>query len=408
MKVDVIIVGAGLNGLTAALCLGGRNARQKLQIAIIDRVDPAKFAANGHDSRASAITQATQTMFEGLRVWQTLHQRAQPMERIIVTDGMAETAQTALLNFETRADQKPAAVMIENQYLFGSLYNEIQSIPNIQVLSGRTILEMVFGPGLARVTLEDGITIKAPLIVGADGRNSATRQFANIKNSASHYNQSAITTTLHHATPHGGLAEEHFTPHGVFAVLPLTDNRSSIVWTEHHDEAQRLAQLSGESFIAELERQFGQQRGPLSVSGARHIYPLSMSYAETMVGERLALVGDAAHVVHPLAGLGLNLGFKDVAILADCVNDSFTMGGDIGSAVVLNRYEQWRRFDTVSTAHLIDGLNRLFANDNAALKSLRGFGLKLVDKAPLLKSIIMKEAAGLTGALPRLMQGLIS
>jgi 2-octaprenyl-6-methoxyphenol hydroxylase len=220
------------------------------------------------------------------------------------------------------------------------------------------------------------------------------------------YQQSALTFTLGHELPHQGTAEEHFTSTGVFATLPLTGNRSSIVWTELHAEAKRLHLLSDPEFLDAVSHRFGAHRGVLNLDGPRHVYPLSMMIADEAVAPRLALIGDAAHVIHPLAGLGLNLGFKDVAALAECVMDALALGEDIGGALMLERYTKWRRFDTVATAYLLDGLNRLFANEVPGLKFIRDAGLKLVDQSNSAKGIFMKEAAGKTGNLPRLMRGL--
>jgi 2-octaprenyl-6-methoxyphenol hydroxylase len=406
IKVDIAIVGAGLNGLVAAIALGGQTARKPLHIAVIDKSDPRRFATSSYDSRASALTDATQTMFGTLGLWNDVQPFAQNMNHITVTDSHSATQRPALLSFAACEGFKPAAAMVENYHLFASALNEIARSPSIQLITGHGIKTVSYGPGLGVITLDDGQTIKASLIVGADGRNSFTRDAAGLKLNGWAYPQSALTLTVAHELSHEGTAEEHFTPTGVFATLPLQGNRSSLVWTELHDEAKRLHQLSDDAFLIEVSKRFGAHRGALKLEGPRHVYPLSMMIADEMVAPRLALIGDAAHVIHPLAGLGLNLGFKDVAALADCVMDAVSLGEDIGGASVLSRYAKWRRFDTVSTAYLLDGLNRLFANDIAALKLIRDAGLKLVDRSHVAKSFFMKEAAGKIGDLPRLMRGL--
>lgn len=407
-KVDIAIIGGGLNGLIAALALAGPNAQRPVTVAIIDKVDPATFASNSHDSRASALTLATQNMFDVLGLWEQVKSEAQPMQRIIVTDGKMDGARPSLLCFATEDGQKPAAALIENYHLFAAALKLIAASPAIKIYAGQALEDISFGPGLAQVKLANGISIKANLVIGADGRNSVSRQKAGLTFEGWDYPQSAITLTVKHSEPHGGLAEEHFTPNGVFAILPLTENRSSLVWTEPHPEARRLNALPDDAFLLELKKRFGDHRGPLSIMGSRHLFPLSLKLANSTIAPRLALIGDAAHVVHPLAGLGLNLGFKDAACLADCIGDGLQVGADIGSLPILQCYEAARRFDTVTTAFLIDGLNRLFANDVPPIKLIRDWGLQIVDRVPAVKALLMKEAAGQTGELPRLMRGLVA
>ncbi len=406
-KYDIAIIGAGLNGLVAALSLGGRYASRPLSVVVIDRADPQRFASSSYDSRASALTSATQTMFATLGLWDSVKAQAQDMTKIVVTDaGHTADDRPALLSFVGEDDEKPAAAMVENHHLFTSVLAEIKNSPHITLLTGHSLQDISFGPGLARVTLDDGTEIKSSLVIGADGRASKTREAAGLKLEGWAYKQSAITLTVAHELPHDGVAEEHFTPTGVFAILPLHGNRSSLVWTENHAEAQRISQLEDADFLNVLSQRFGAHRGELSLASPRHVYPLSLMIAEAMVAPRLALIGDAAHVIHPLAGLGLNLGFKDVAALAECVMDAVNLGQDIGGDAVLGRYASWRRFDTVFTAYMLDVLNRLFANDVSGLKFVRDLGLKVVGASKPMKNLFMKEAAGQTGDLPRLMRGL--
>jgi 2-octaprenyl-6-methoxyphenol hydroxylase len=405
LKYDVLIVGAGLNGLVAALALGGRNCQTPLKVAVVDRIHPDGFAANTHDSRASALTAATQSMLQVLKVWDALLPFAQNMSEIIVTDAKTVEQRPSLLSFAAKEKESPAA-LVENALIFKTLLNEIANCPQIEILAPEEIAEFHFGPGLARVQLKSGQELKTNLIVGADGRKSPTRAAAGIAFEGWDYPQSAITLTVGHALWHEGRAEEHFSPTGVFAILPLTGKRSSIVWTEPHSEAQRICALSDEDFLAALTKKFGTHLGQLHLLSPRHAYPLSMYMAKTFVGPRVALLGDAAHVVHPLAGLGLNLGFKDAAALAEAVMKAAQLGQDIGGDDVLQTYMRWRRFDSLATAGMLDGLNRLFANDNQALRLLRQVGLRLVDQAQPLKDGFMREASGQLGDLPRLMRGL--
>lgn len=406
LKFDVLIVGAGLNGLVAALALGGARCRRPLRVAVVDRVHPAQFAANTHDSRASALTAATQTMLQVLGVWDKLSPLAQNMTDIIVTDSNTTEKKLSLLSFSTGDKTQAPAALIENAHIFKALLAAIDESPSIDILAPHHITGFQFGPGLASLTLKNGEVLKANLIVGADGRGSPTRIAAGIDFDGWDYPQSAITLTVGHELPHLGRAEEHFGPTGVFAILPLQGNRSSIVWTEPHHTAQQICALADEEFLTVLSEKFGGHLGQLTLASPRHAYPLSMYLAKTFVAGRVALLGDAAHVVHPLAGLGLNLGFKDAAALADCVMKAADLGQDIGGNEVLDSYVQWRRFDTLATAGLLDGLNRLFANDDQALRLLRQAGLRVVDSLAPLKDVFIREAAGKVGALPRLMRGL--
>ncbi len=400
-RCDVVIIGAGLNGLAAALALGGRRTRMPLQVTIIDRADPRRFVQDGHDTRASALTAATQQMLQALGVWPAMASEAQPMRNIIVTDGTS----APLLRFLDEGAKAPA-VLVENRVTYAALLDEIAQSAAITLITGVGTSVTRFGPGLADVQCTDDRHTKAPLIIAADGRNSPTRQAAHIACSTRNYGQSALTLTVGHELPHHGEAEEHFHPQGVFAVLPLTGNRSSLVWTETPERAADLVAMADGDFLAALQARFGPHRGALSLLSPRQAHPLALQVSAACFGERLALIGDAAHIIHPLAGLGLNLGFKDVAALADCVMDAARLGADIGSASVLQAYARWRRFDTYISAGMVDGLNRLFANDNELLKFLRQAGLKLVDHLPSVKRGFAREAAGLTGDLPRLMRGL--
>jgi 2-octaprenyl-6-methoxyphenol hydroxylase len=262
-----------------------------------------------------------------------------------------------------------------------------------------------FGPGLAAVTLADGAELRAELIAAADGRNSPGREAAGIKLIGWPYDQMGLVATVTHELPHHGRAEEHFTPSGPFAILPLPGNRSSLVWSERTEDAKRLLDLPLPAFEDELRLRFGNHLGEVKLISGRHGYPLAMYVAERFTGPRLALVGDAAHVLHPLAGLGFNLGLRDVAALADCVHDAAALGLDLGSDSVLDRYASWRRFDTVATAAAMDGMNRLFANTNPALTLLRRAGLMAVNRMGGLKAMFATQAAGQSVNLPRLLRG---
>jgi 2-octaprenyl-6-methoxyphenol hydroxylase len=404
MTFDIAIIGAGLNGLTAALAMGSKSLRRPLRVVLIDSKDPF---ATSTDTRGSALTLATQRMLAALGCWDSLRAHAEEMRDIIVTDGTKPIAERAtLLRFATENGRPAAAAIVENGVLLAVLRDAVMNSPAITTRFGQAVAEISFGPGLAQVKLADDQMIKASLVIGADGRASRTRQAARIEVETKDYGQGALTFTIAHELPHGGRAEEHFLAHGVLAVLPLTGNRSSIVWADSRARADALMVLDDDAFIAAFTTTLGTHLGSLRLASKRNCYPLGLQIAKDLAGPRLALIGDAAHVIHPLAGLGLNLGFKDAAALAQVLADAVALGEDPGSVAVLDRYVQLRRFDTVATSFSIDRMNALFANDNPLLTGLRGLGLKLVDRIPVAKELFMKEAAGLTGSPPRLMRGL--
>ena len=404
---DIIVIGAALNGLAAALALGGTHVKRPLNVVVVDARDPRAFASNSFDGRASAITSAARRMFEALGVWEKVAHQAQPMNDIIVTDSAVPGgARPVLLQFGPE-DMKggPSSHMIENRFLYGAMLAEAQASPRIRFCVGQPVEAYHFGPGLASVTLADDTVLRASLIVAADGKHSPAREAAGIRLIGWPYDQMGLVATVEHELPHNGRAEEHFTPSGPFAILPLPGNRSSLVWSERKEAAERMLALPMEEFEQELKLRFGSHLGDVRLISGRHGYPLAMYVAETFTKPRLALVGDAAHVLHPLAGLGFNLGLRDVAALADCIHDAAGLGLDIGSEAVLDRYTQWRRFDTVATGAAMDGMNRLFANTNPVLTLLRRAGLLAVNRMGSLKSVFVTEAAGISGDLPRLLRG---
>ena len=405
-RFDVIIVGAALNGLAAALALGGAKARRPLSVGVIDFVDPNQRVLNSHDARASAITASSRRMFEALGIWEGISPHAQDMREIIVTDGRGgpENRPTLLQFGNPHNEQNVTACMVENSRLLEGLLAGIRSSA-IELITGHGVAEQSFGPGLAKLTLANGEQFRSSLIIAADGAKSAMRMAANIELVGWAYDQMGLVVSFAHEVPHGGRAEEHFTPSGPFAILPLVGNWSSIVWTKRTEEARRLLTLSPADFAVELQAQVGSHLGKIEVIGRPQAYPLSMFFAKQFHGARLALIGDAAHVIHPLAGLGLNLGLRDAAALAECVGDAFALGQDIGGQGVLERYTAWRRFDTVATAASLDGINRLFSNDNSFLRLVRDAALRTTNQIAGLKQAFAQEAAGQTGDLPKLLRG---
>jgi len=404
---DIVVVGGNMNGLAQALALGGRRCRRPFRVTVVDGQDIPRQVAERRDGRASAITASSRAMFEALGVWETIAPHAEAMREIIVTDAASPgQARPVLLRFPESAQKEiPSAYMAENNCIIAALLEEARQSPEITLRWDTPIRDVHLASGCAIIAFEDGGEIQAPLVVAADGRSSRLRQAAGIGTVGWAYGQVGIVTTVVHELPHHGRAEEHFLPPGPFAILPLPGNRSSIVWNELKADADRIMALTEEGFLEELQRRFGDHLGAIRLDGPRQSYPFGLLLARSFIADRMALVGDAAHVVHPIAGLGFNLGLRDAAALAECTMEAATLGLDIGSTSVLQNYQRWRRFDTVATALTSDGLNRLFANDAPLLRILRDAGLMSVNMLSPLKGFFRREAAGQTGRLPRLMRG---
>jgi 2-octaprenyl-6-methoxyphenol hydroxylase len=405
MNADVAILGGGPNGLAMALALAGRKVLRPLSVALLDLRDPRHIP---QDSRGTAITTATQNMFKALGLWPALADKAAEMRSVIVTDGSGDhTGRPSLLNFETSPGEKAAAVLVENTDLIAALVQEVQASPAISVLGGFSFASLHQTTGHVSVSANDGRELKSRLLIAADGRNSKLRDAAGISVVKKDYGQTALSFSIRHEGAHNNLAEEHFSPDGVFAVLPLHGNRASIVWGTFPETAGRLMSLSDQDFNSELQNRMGQRLGTVMLDGQRGSYPLARQIADCFVSDRVALIGDAAHAIHPLAGLGLNLGFKDAAVLADLVAAAVSRGEDFGGASCLAKYETARRAEVQFTSLGMDGMNALFVNDNPALKILRGLGLRAVDQLAPVKSLLMQQASGLSQNNPRLMRGLL-
>ena len=343
-------------------------------------------------------------MFETLGVWDATAADAQPILDMIVTDSkLKDAVRPVFLTFAGEVEpDEPFAHMIENAPLNAALAAKART-QGIELRA--TAVTGFEHHGRIIVSFGDGDTTSAGLLVAADGARSRVREQAGIATHGWSYGQSAIVTTVTHEREHNGRAEEHFLPAGPFAILPLRGRRSSLVWTETDAEAARIIALPETEFHAELERRFGLHLGEIGVAGARHAYPLGLFIARSFVAERIALVGDAAHVIHPIAGQGLNMGLRDVAALAEAIVDAARLGLDPGGSEVLERYQRWRRFDTMAMGVATDGLNRLFSNESDVLRLMRDIGLGLVDRMPALKSFFIREAAGVTGEVPKLLRG---
>jgi 2-octaprenyl-6-methoxyphenol hydroxylase len=410
-RIDILIAGGGFAGLSLAIAL-----RQSLgSSSAIMVADPALGKGHDGDERASAIVAAARRLFETLGVWDSAAGEAQPILDMVVTDSRVEDAvRPVFLTFAGDVEPgEPFAHMIENRFLLDALEKKARevgvvlratAVEDFVALSARSIGTGEDGNAI-RVGLADGGSISARLLVAADGARSSIRERAGIAVHGWDYGQSAIVTTVGHERDHEGRAVEHFLSAGPFAILPLKGRRSSIVWTETTGEADRIVALPDDAFHAELEQRFKLHLGDISAVGARRAHPLGFFVARSFIAGRIALVGDAAHLIHPIAGQGLNMGMRDIAALAEVIVDAARLGLDIGSAEVLERYQRWRRFDTMTMGVMTDGLNRLFSNRSAVLRLVRDVGLGLVDRVPNLKQLFIREAAGLVGDVPKLLRG---
>lgn len=393
-RVEFAVVGGGLNGLT----LGIACAAAGLEVAVIDREDPATMLGERFDGRTSAIAFGSMRVLDGIGVWPLVADKAEAIREIRVADNSAPL----FLHYDHREiGDEPLGSIVENRDLRRALQARAGALPNLRLVAPMTVTSRADGT----LTLASGDTVRAELVAAADGKNSPLREAAGIRAVKWSYPQIGIVATVRHAKPHRGVAVEHFLPAGPFAILPMTGNRSSIVWTERADLAPKLLALDDAAFHRELAARFGDFLGEISVEGPRWSYPLSFLHAETYIAPRLALVGEAAHVIHPIAGQGLNMGIRDIAALAECLVDGRRLGLDLADSGVLARYERWRRFDNVVLAAVTDGLNRLFSNSVPPVKLARDLGLAAVGEVPPLKRFFMRHAMGMVGDLPRLVKG---
>ncbi|UXS02611.1 ubiquinone biosynthesis hydroxylase [Agrobacterium tumefaciens] len=399
---DVVVAGGGYVGLSVAVAI--KQAAPHLGVQVIEAAPEDVWKK---DFRASAIIAAATRMLDVFGIWDEIAPEAQPIHKMIVTDSKtADPVRPVFLTFDGAVEEgKPFAHMIPNVAMVGALRGLCQRL-GVEIRHGLSVSGFSAGPQSTSVTLSDGTSVDTKLLVACDGVRSALRDMAGIKTVHWGYDQSGIVTTVEHERPHNGCAEEHFLPSGPFAILPLKGNRSSLVWTERTADANRLIASDDLVFEEELERRFGHKLGSIRPVGGRNAFPLGLTLSRAFIAPRLALAGDAAHGIHPISGQGLNLGFKDVAALAETVIEADRLGLDIGSVNVLERYQAWRRFDTLRMGITTDVLNRLFSNDVGPIRVARDFGLGVVDRLPGLKSYFIGQAAGTTDKnAPRLLAG---
>lgn len=403
MNTDLIIVGGGLNGPALALAA----AQAGFTVTIIDSLPLDTRKRPSFDGRSYALAHASMRLLRGIGVWSDINEKAQPMLEIKVTDGRAgEGPSPWMMHFDhAEIEEGPMGYMVEDRHLRRAFLDAMASEKNITHLSKETVVAQDVSAGSASVTLASGKTITGKIIIGSDGRKSGTAERAGIKRTGWGYGQTAVVCAVTHEKPHDGIAHQFFMPAGPLAILPLTQNRSSIVWSETDTRAIELMAFDDAAFLDALRPAFGSFLGQISLTGARFSYPLGLTLANSFIAARVALIGDAAHGVHPIAGQGLNAGLRDVAALAEVLEQARARGEDIAGAQTLERYQQWRRFDTATLALATDSFNKLFSNDNPLLRAARDIGMGMINATPGLRRGFIRRAAGLSGELPRLMRG---
>ncbi len=399
---DILIVGGGLTGSLLALAL----SRTGHSVCVLDSAKAPQEPSTGFDGRSYAMALASCRLLTNLGLWPALAPNAQPILEIKVSDGHAGNgASPFFMHFDhAEIEEGPMGHMLEHRHLATALASALRDASNVTLIYGATVVSQGTNGALAEVTLEDGEVKTGHLLVGADGQRGATAQRAGINRTGWTYNQTALVCAIEHEKPHMGIAHQFFMPQGPLAILPLTGTRSSIVWSEEAQNAAEFIKLSDEDFLTLLHPRVGDLLGSFELLGPRHSFPLGLSLAQRMTDQRLALIGDAAHGVHPIAGQGLNAGIRDIAALFDVISDAAQRGEDIGGAGVLSAYERWRSFDNTLLAVATDSFNRLFSNENPALQTVRRLGMGAISHWPGLRRSFIREAAGLTGTLPSLMQ----
>ena len=401
---DILIAGGGLNGPSLALAL----TQSGFRVTVVDARPAPDRAEPGFDGRAYALAIASGRLLTAIGVWDAVTDKVQPILEIKASDGRAgEGAAPFFLHFDhAEIEEGPMGHMLEDRYLYSAFLQAMQAAPGVRLLSGETVVaQKVLASGVT-VTLASGRTLTAGLLVGCDGRGSGVAARAGIGRVGWGYGQTALVTAIAHDRDHGGIAQQFFMPSGPLAILPLKGgHHSSIVWSEDSDTAAAIQALPDDTYLQALRPRFGDFLGEISLAGARFTYPLSLSLAKRFIAPRVALVGDAAHGVHPIAGQGLNLGLRDVAALAEVLILARRRGEEPGSASALEEYQRWRRFDATALALGMDTVNWVFSSDNPILRLGRDLGMGVVGAFPALRRGFIRQAAGLTGDLPKLLAG---
>lgn len=400
-RFDIVVVGGGLVGSALALAL----ARHGVEVALLDPVAAETRADTEFDGRAYAVAPGSANLLRALGVWEAVEDRAELVRHIAVEDRAPGPLPPASLHFDPAEGEQPVlGWILEDRWLRPALLRAVAEAPQIDHRSPARPAAVRLTPTGAEVDVE-GETLRAAAVLACDGRRSATARAAGIRYLAWDYPQTGLVCAVEHSLPHEGAAHQAFFPSGPFAQLPLPGNRSSIVWSERRARADEVAAMDDDAYAAEIARRLGGRLGEVRLAGRRWVYPLGLSLATSYARARLAVVGDAAHGVHPIAGQGLNMGLRDVAALAEVLVEAARRGEDIGAVDVLRRYEQWRRFDATAMTLGMDGLNRLFSTGSGPVQALRNAGLRMVAGLAPARRFFMAEAAGLSGDVPRLLTG---
>lgn len=388
MKTDVIIIGGGLVGLTMACCLGSNG----IKVAIIEASDPKTQNHDRFDGRCSAIAPSSVEIFKSIKIWNKLEKHAGAIKEIYVTDNNSPV----FLHFGKQETGGGAmGYMVENRFTRRALFEKLNSLKNVKLFAPNKYKKIEYGEKFVSVTLENKEKIEAKLLIAADGRNSKIREQAGIKIQSHDYKQNGIVCVIKHEKPHNGVAQERFLPAGPFAILPMKDKyHSSLVWTEKSTIASKFMEMNDEDFTAEVEKRFGKYLGKLQLASQRWSYPLVLTFARKYTGKRMCLLGDSAHAIHPVAGQGLNLSWRDVKVLSEMIIETKNLGLDIGGQTVLSSYQALRRKDNIIMIAATDGLVKLFSNDSKVIGLIRDTGLALVNKVPALKRRFVSHAMG--------------
>jgi 2-octaprenyl-6-methoxyphenol hydroxylase len=398
LSVDLLIVGGGLVGLSLALSV----ARAGLRALVVDRDTPQNSASALFDGRVSSVAAGSVNMFKALGVWPKVSDGAQPIYQIRVSDGDSPR----FLHYDSGdLDGSPMGYIVENRLLRRTLHADVKAEHRITWRTATSVELLDRCSYRVTALLSDGTSVDAPLVVAADGRDSIVRANAGIKVISEDYRQTGIVCTVAHDSSHEGIAHERFLRGGPFAILPMKGRKSSLVWTERTDLASELVKLDQQVFLDELSWRFGSFLGDLSLVSPVWSYPLRLTMAQDLNANRMVLVGDAAHAIHPIAGQGLNLGLRDAAVLAEVLSDARSLGLDIGDQETLSRYSRWRQFDRLTMVAVTDGLNRLFSYDSSPLRVVRDIGLSAVNSSATVKTLFQRHAMGLLGKLPKLLEG---
>ena len=399
---DIVIVGGSLTGAATALAA----AQAGFRVVVVDQLAAQKQVEQGFDGRSYAMALTSVRLLKALGLWADLAETTQPILKIKVADGSPSTGPSPLfMQFDhAEIEEGPMGHMVEDRFLRPLLQRAMARYETIEYIAGTALIEQSISGSEMQLILSDGRQISTSLLIGADGRKSPSAGRAGIKRIGWAYGQTALVCAIEHEIPHDGVACQYFLPAGPLAILPLTENRASIVWSETAQNAKQIMALNEADYLSILQPRIGDYLGKISMVGKRYSYPLDLTLAQSFIAPRLALIGDAAHGVHPIAGQGLNAGLRDIAALVQVLKEAKLRGEDIGASATLMRYQEWRRFDATSLALATDTFNRLFSNDNSLLRLGRDIGMAMINAVPKARRSFIREAAGLTGTLPDLMR----